>query len=149
MPRQNFLSTDFFVSASEQEAKRAVCSLPEHLPHIKLLKENMLAQSIRFLYEHPDKSMHNYMDVSILPLNDQYVRFSLHASYANGQAFYSDPDISNALYHFEQSVYAALKNDFSELRSIEKKKSFAKTSSWFTSSFFSAIGFLFLWKKFS
>ena len=104
---------------------------------------------MRFLYEQPDKQFHNYMDVSILPLDDQYVRLSLHASYTNGQSFYSDPDISNALYYFEQSVYAALKNDFSCLYPEKKKKFAVKKASYFTSSFLSMIGLLFLWKKFS
>lgn len=136
MPKQNFLSTDFFVAASEEEAKKAVAALPAHLSHIKLLKENNLIQSMRFLYEHPDKSLNNYMDVSILPLNDQYVRFSLHASYTNGQRFHSDANISKALYQFEQSVYASFKKDFTSLQLPQKKKFAEKNGSYFTSSFF-------------
>ncbi len=115
MPRQNFLSAEFFVTASEEEAKKAVCSLPQNLPYIKLLKENTLAKSMRFLYEHQGKQEQTYVDVSILPLDNQYVCLSLHGSFTSGQAFHSDPAISNALCHFEQAVYAALKNDFSSL----------------------------------
>ncbi|MDB5209125.1 MAG: hypothetical protein JWR72_4200 [Flavisolibacter sp.] len=141
MPRQNFLSTEFFVTASEEEAKKAVCSLPQHLPYIKLLKENILAKSLRFLYEHPGKQAHNYVDVSILSLDNSYVCFSLHGSYTSGQAFHSDPDITNALRHFEQAVHAALKNDFSAVQRLQKpeaaKKGLGNFAKFFTSIFLS------------
>jgi len=122
MPRQNFLSTEFFVTASEEQAKKAVCSLPQNLPYIKLLKENTLAKSMRFLYEHQGKQAQNYVDVSILPLDSQYVCLILHGSFTSGQAFHSDPDISNALRHFEQAVFAAVENDFSSLEIKQKTK---------------------------
>lgn len=140
MPKQSFLSTDFFITASEEEATKALYLIPLHLPHITLLKENLLLHSMRFLYEHPDKAVQNYVDVSILPLDDQCVRFSLHGSYTNGKRIHSEPDISNALYHFEQSVYAAFKNDFSSLPVNNKmKQASKKSSSYFTHSFFSMI----------
>ena len=139
MPRQSFLSTEFFVSASEEEAKEAVCSLPQHLPQIQLLKENLLAKSMRFLYEHPHKQLHNYVDVSILPLDNLYVCFSVHVSYTNGQAFHSDPDISNALHYFEQAVHAALKNDFSSLEIKQKTKAAKKQPGSFAKFFMSIL----------
>jgi len=145
MPRQNFLSSDFFVSASEWEAKQAVESIPAHLSNIKLLKSNPLTQSMRFLYEHPDKLLHNYMDVSILKLDEQYIRFSLHASYTNGQAFYTDPQISYALYQFEQAVHAAIKKDFASLQQSEKPQK--KQTSYLLNAFTSIADILLLWKK--
>ncbi len=140
MPRQSFLSTDFFVNASEKEAVEALCSLPRHLPHINLLKENVLLNSMRFLYEHSDKAIQTYVDVSIFPLNNECVHISLHGSYTNGKRIQSDPDISNSLYHFEQLVYAALKNDFSSLLINQKTaKPAKKSSSYFTNLFLSMI----------
>ncbi len=129
MPRQSFLSTEFFVTATEEEAKQAVSIIPLHLSQITLLKENALANSMRFLYEHPEKQLQNYLDVSILPLNNLYTCFSLHGSYTNGHAFHSDHDIANALKHFELAVQASLKNDFSSLQIIPKTKT-AKKGSW-------------------
>jgi len=145
MPRQNFLSSDFFVMANERNAKQALMNIPDHVPEIKLLKENKLLNSMRFLYVHPQKELHNYIDVSVLPLDDQYIRFCLHASYTNGQAFYTDPDISNALHNFEKAVNAAIKNDYSYLR--QEKKEVPRKSSYLVNGFFSMIGLLFLWKK--
>jgi hypothetical protein len=146
MPRQNFLSSDFFVSTSEAAAKAALLSIPEHLPNIKLVKENSLIQTMRFLYQHHDKTSDNYMDVSILPLNDQYVRFCLHASYSNGQAFHSDPAISNALFQFEKAVHAAISNDFSLIDATPAAKS-KKNQSLFLNTVLSLLSMVFLWKK--
>jgi hypothetical protein len=145
MPRQNFLSSDFFARTNEAIAKQALTKIPEHLPNIQFLKENALVQSMRFLYVHPDKQVHNYIDVSLLSLDDQYVRFSLHASYTNGQAFYTDPDISNALHNFEQAVQASLSNDYSYFN--QDKKVLPKKPSYIVNAFLSMIGLLFLWKK--
>ncbi len=139
MSRKNFLSTDFFVTASEAEAKQALCSIPLHLSHITLLKENLLLQSMRFLYENRDKTIKIYVDVSILPLNDQCVRFRLHTSYTNGHSFHSDPDMSYALHHFEQAVNASLQNDFSSLLSTQSIKPAAKKSSYITNFFLSMV----------
>jgi hypothetical protein len=139
MSRQSFLSSDFFVTASEEEAKKALCLLPQHLPHITLLKENTLLHTMRFLYEHPEGPVQYYVDVSILPLNDQCICFSLHCSYTNGHSFHSDPDISNALYNFEQSVHAALKNDFSSLLVEKKTKPASKKTAYFTNTFLSLL----------
>ncbi|HVF81435.1 MAG TPA: hypothetical protein VM884_05860 [Flavisolibacter sp.] len=138
MSRQSFLSTEFFVCASEEEAKKAICSLPQHLAYIQLLKENTLAKSMRFLYQHPDKQAQNYVDVSILPLDSQYVCLILHASYTNGEAFHSDPGIGNTLRHFEQAVHAALKNDFSSLEVLQTAKHAKKRSGSFA-KFFASI----------
>jgi hypothetical protein len=96
-----------------------------------LLKDNNLIQAFRFLYEHREKAVQHYIDVTILPLDDSYVRFNLHGSHTNGRGIHADPDISHALQDFEQSVYAAVKNDFSVLAVPQKAKqrsnSFGKT----------------------
>jgi hypothetical protein len=139
MPRQSFLSTEFFVIASEEEARTAVCLLPDHLPQITLLKENMLARSMRFLYEIPDKQVQVYIDVSILLLDNLHVCFSLHGSYPDGHAIHSDIDITNALQHFEQAVHAALKNDFSILQTQQPVKVAKRSSGYFVKALMSIL----------
>ena len=126
MSRKNFVSSDFFVNTSEKEAKKALLALPEHLPHISLLKEDTVVQSTRFLFEDGGKSTQYYVDVSMMSLNDQYMRFALHVSYASGQVFSSDNEINMILYQFEQSVHASIKNNFDCLHLIDRKKPAAK-----------------------
>jgi hypothetical protein len=121
MSRKNFLSADFFVTASEKEAKRLLLSLPGHVSQLTLLKEDTIIHSTRFLFDNPEKGTQYYVDVTILQLNDQFVRFSLHASYTNGQAIQSETEIKNVLLQFEKSVYAAVNNDFSSLKQEPKR----------------------------
>lgn len=108
MPKQNFLSTDFFVAASEASAKEAALSLPGRHGHITLLREHNLTHSLRYLFEHNHKPLQNYVDLSILPLDNLYVRISLHASYTDGKSFHSDFDIAASLQAFEEALQGAL-----------------------------------------
>ena len=123
MPKQSFLTTDFFIVASESDATNALLSLPHHHSNIHLLKENSLLHSMRFLYEHQEKSVQNYIDVSVLPLNDQYVHFSLHGSYTNGKRIQTDPDIGVALQQFEQALHTLLKSEAPTFVTNQKRKS--------------------------
>lgn len=111
MPRQNFLSRESFVSASEQLTKESLLSIPVFAPHIKLQTENKMLQKFRFLFEQAEKSEEYFIDVSILPLNDQYTRLSLHATLTNGGSFQNHPDMALALHDFESAVIAALNGD--------------------------------------
>lgn len=122
MSRQNFVSSDFFVTTSEKEAKHALLSLPRHLPHISLLKDDIIVHSTRFLFEDIDKALQYYVDVSIMSLNDQYVRFNLHVTYTNGHSFNSNTGIKNILYQFEQSIHASVKNNFDCLHLVDRRK---------------------------
>lgn len=137
MSRKNFLSTDFFVPTSEKEAKRILLSLPGHLSQLTLLKEDTIIHSTRFLYHSAEKATQYYVDVTILLLNDQYVRFSLHGSYTNGQSIQSDSEIRNVLSQFEKSVYAGFNNDFSSLQTESKATGSPKKSLPFIHSFLS------------
>jgi hypothetical protein len=139
MSRKNFVSSDFFVTTTEKDAKKALCSLPQHLPHITLLKDDTVVQSTRFLFEDTGKNMQYYVDVSIMSLNNLYVRFNLHASYTNGQAFTSDTEINSVLYQFEQSVHATLRDDFASLHLVERKKPEAKKGSSFVNTLLSLV----------
>ena len=128
MSRKNFLSTDFFVTTSEKEAKRILLSLPGHVSQLTLLKEDNIIHSTRFLFHHPEKETQYYVDVTLLQLNDQYVRFSLHGSYTNGHFIQSDTEINQVLMQFEKSVFAAFNNDFSALQMPVKKSPSPKKS---------------------
>ena len=128
MSRKNFLSSDFFIATSENEAKRILRLLPGHVSELTLLKEDTVIHSTRFLYHNQEKGSQCYVDVTILQLNDQYVRFSLHGSYTNGQSIQSDAEITNILNQFEKSVHAAVSNDFSQIEQAKQpttKKSFS------------------------
>jgi len=111
MPRQTFLSRESFVDATEKQTRETLSSLPAYVSHIVLVAENPIIESYRFTYDKADKKLQYLIDVTILPLNDQYTRISLHASHTNGHAFYEDADMSFALHDFESAIHAALKGD--------------------------------------
>jgi hypothetical protein len=148
MPRQNFLSKDFFVRASEQEIKQVMLSIPSFAKHIRFVQENKLVDSFRFSYQLPEKKQH-LLDISLLPLDDQFTSVSMHVSYTNGQAFYSDPDLSLALHDFESAIQAGLKGCVTDYKPFESKPSMSKKMMQFTVSFVSFIGIFFLKKKLS
>ena len=140
MYRQSFLSADFFVTASEQQAKEILTSLPGYLSHLTMLKENSIVHSTRFLYHNKETETQCYIDVSTLKLNEQYIRFNLHGSYLNGQPIQHDGEIKGALQQFEQSVFAALHQD----TMFAVKSEQARNSSKRSSSFLQFIASLFL-----
>lgn len=111
MPRQNFLSRESFVSASEQMTRESILAIPVFAPHIKLQTENKMLQNFRFIFEQAELNLEYYIDVMILPLNEQYTRISLHARHTDGQAFQHDPEMAMALHDFESAIIAALNGD--------------------------------------
>lgn len=111
MPTQNFLSTDFFLLSSEEEARKLLFSLPSHYTNVTLLRENSLVHSTRFLFENTEKQVQHYIDVSLLPLNDQHVLVKLHGSYTNGKSFHADPDLMQALKQFELFLFSLQEKD--------------------------------------
>ena len=117
MSRQNFLSRDSFVNASEMKTRDSILSLPFHLGHIELLNENKMIDSTRFVYMHLGKQIEYFVDVSVLPLNDQYTRVSLHASHVNGHSFYEDSEMAIALHDFEFAIHATVNGDLAALKS--------------------------------
>ena len=116
MPRQTFLTRESFVDATEQHTREALRSIPAFLASIHFVSENRPGQAYRFLYDQKTKKVNYHIDVSVLPLNDQYTRISLHASHVNGQAFYTDADLSFALHDFESAVHAAVKGDLAQFK---------------------------------
>ncbi|MGZ3838285.1 MAG: hypothetical protein ACXVMS_05145 [Flavisolibacter sp.] len=121
MPRQTFLSRESFVDATEKQTKETLFSIPAYVSNIKLVAENKLIESFKFSYEQVEKKLQYVIDVTILPLNDQYTRISLHASHNNGQAFYTDADMSFALHDFESAIHAALKGDLAHYKPLGQK----------------------------
>ena len=114
MPRQTFLTRESFVDATEQHTRDSLLSIPAYLASIHFVSENRLGHAYRFLYDQKSKKTQYHIDVSVLPLNDQYTRISLHASHINGQAFYTDADLSFALHDFESAVHASIKGDLAQ-----------------------------------
>jgi hypothetical protein len=149
MPRQNFLSKESFVDANEQQCRDSLLSVPAFAPSISLVSENKVLQSYRFTYQQPARDVHYFVDVSILPLNEQYIRISLHGTHSNGEAFNSDSDLSVALHDFESAIMAALKGDTSLYQPLELKPRSGKKLAQFTMAFVTSIGVFFLKKKLS
>jgi hypothetical protein len=137
MPTQNFLATDFFLLASEQEAKKVLLSLPTYHTHITLLKENSIVHSTRFLFEQTEKQVQHYVDVSMLPLNDQHILVRLHGSYTNGKRFQADPDLSYTLKQFENALCSLLKKDDSVAEKSDRRDQADKKQNFLYNLFFS------------
>ena len=149
MPRQTFLTRESFVDATEKQTKETLFSIPAYLSNISLLSENKLVESYRFSYEQTEKKLQYVIDVSILPLNDQYTRISLHASHTNGQAFYSDSDMAFALHDFESAIHAALKGDLAHYKPAGHKVKEANSWAQFFAVFKSSLSDLIFKKKLS
>ena len=122
MPRQTFLSRESFVDATEKQTRETLLSIPAFVSNITLVSENIIRESFRFDYELTEKNLYYVIDVTILPLNDQYTRISLHASHSNGHAFYEDSDMAFALHDFESAIHAALKGDLAHYRPLGHAK---------------------------
>jgi hypothetical protein len=149
MPRQNFISKDFFVNSSETAAKQSLMSIPAFMPNVKFISENIIVPSLKFLYERPGDNMHHHVDVSVLPLTDDYTKITLHVAYINGHSFHNDQYVHNALYNFETAVHAAAKGSTIEYLPKEVKQNAARKLIKMASLMIASIGMFFIWKKFS
>ena len=149
MPRQTFLSRESFVDATERQTKETLFSIPAYVSHIRMIAENKVIESYKFHYEQAHKNIHYVIDVSILPLNDQYTRISLHGSHTNGTAFSADTDMAFALHDFESAIHAALKGDLAHYRPTGQKLRENSGLSQYFSQFRSSISELFFKKKLS
>jgi hypothetical protein len=110
MPKQMRLSKDFFVNASENEARQHILQLPNCITNIKFVEENQVRRSFRFVYEQPTQTpeANNFIEVSLLPLNVHQTRITLHGFYINGNASQKDYRLTNALCNFESAVHAVV-----------------------------------------
>lgn len=139
MPRQSFLSTDFFVATSEENALKALAAMPEQNSQVQLVKGNNLVHTTRFSFEHSGKTFQTYIDVSVLPLDDQYVRFCLHGFYANEKRIEDNTEIALALSCFEKLLYTVLKIDYPVKEKKQKANSSLKNIFRLPSSFLSML----------
>ena len=149
MPRQNFIARESFVDATEKQTKDSLLSIPAFAPNIRLLAENKMNESIRFLYELPATRVCYHIDASVLPLNREYTRISLHGRYASGQAFNHDNDLASVLLDFEAAVKAALRGDVSLYTPYAPRPANTKKFLHYTLTLATAVGMLFLRKKLS
>jgi len=149
MPRQNYLSRESFVEASELQAKESVLSVPVFATNIQLVHHNEMLQSFRFNYHFPKRESEFIIDVSVLPLNTQYTRISLHGTHSNGEAFETDADMAIALHDFESAIEATLKGDVSLYKPYEPKEKNSKKFIQFATTVATSVGLFFLKKKLS
>ena len=148
MSRKTFTTKQFFVNASQTEARQAVADLPQAFSRLQLLNENPKLHSFLFFYEQEGAQQHSHVAVSLLPLNDQQTQVTVHGSYANGQAFYNDPYVANALANFEAALQAAIKGGAASFEPLVAKQNFSYR--WLrlvgtAAAFLSAV---FIWRKF-
>ena len=149
MPRQNFISKEFFVNASESEIKQTVLTIPQFVGNIRFLCENTIGAAVKFIYETPGHNLHNYVYVTLLPLNDQQTRVSIHVTYTNGQVFGKDSFISNALTNFESAIYAGLEGNLNHYcLGAPRLKPYQKLVQ-NLQVVLASVNVLLLWKKFS
>jgi hypothetical protein len=132
MPRQSFLSRESFVKASAFRTREILLSLPFHLDHISYVTENRIIDSIRFYYQHPNRKREYYVDVSVLPLDEQFTRLSLHGMHVNGQSFHEDAQMALALHDFESAIHSSLAGDLVMYK--EKLSARRKSRKWLNSS---------------
>ncbi|HEY0733119.1 MAG TPA: hypothetical protein VGD33_11910 [Chitinophagaceae bacterium] len=149
MSRQNFITKDFFVEASESETKQTLLSIPDYVNNIKFLGENSLVQSIKFLYERANDHTPQHVDVSLLPLNDKQTRVTLHVGYANGQLFSKDNYIINTLHNFESAISAAINGNISAYTPEEPRQNVIRRVVNGLVLTAATVGMFFIWKKLS
>ncbi len=124
MPRQTYLSKEFFVNASEQETRQHVLNLPNSINNIKFVAEDNVRHNLKFVYEAISDSAdsNNCISVSLLPLSTNQTMISLQGSHSNGSAFHRDIQVTNALSNFELAVDAAIKGVLTEFQPVEIKR---------------------------
>jgi hypothetical protein len=149
MPRQNFLSRESFVEATETQAKESLLSIPVFASNIKFVTENTVLQSFRFWYQFPEKKMEYQVDVTLRPLNNEFTRICLHGTHCNGHAFNNDADMSVALHDFESAFHAALKGDASIYKPYKPKEKNSRGLFQGIASVAASLGLFFLRKKLS
>lgn len=149
MPRQNFLSREAFVEATEIQARESLLSIPVFVPNIKLISENTRLQSFKFRYQLPQKNLEYHVDVTVLRLDTQFTRISFHGEHSNGEAFDNDADMVLALHDFKSAIEAALKGDVSNYQPYKPKEKKPRKFLQMTAAFAASAGIFVLRKKLS
>jgi hypothetical protein len=149
MPRQNFLSRESFVEATETQARESLLSIPAFVPNIKLVAENIRLQSFKFCYQLPQRNLEYHVDVTLLPLDTKYIRISLHGEHSNGETFANDADMAVARHDFESAIAAALKGDVTSYKPFMPKERKSKKLLPSAAAFIASAGIYVLRKKLS
>jgi len=147
MPRQTFITKDFFVDASEKIVKQTIFAMPSFFSAIKFIEENSKLQYARFVYEKSDSKSPAYIDVSLLPLNENQTKITLHGTYVNGAIFYKDEFMLNALKNFESAIYAGLDGNLSYFEPQTPGKTTKQKLLLPINLILAFIGVLFIWRK--
>ena len=144
-----FLSQRVLCQRIGSSSKESILSIPVFATNIKLVQDNKMLQKMRFQYEEPEHDLRYFIDVSVLPLNDEYTRISLHATHIDGQAFHKDSDMAIALHDFESAVAAALNGDTSLYQPTTRKTKHSKGFVRYAFGIMASVGILMLKKKLS
>lgn len=120
MAKQTILSKDFFVDAPDQPLKQTILSIPQYITNIKFVGENILSESLQFLYE--GSSDTHELSVSIRPLTCEQTRVALHVTNVDRNSVQSQKLGQNALENFESAIYAALSGKPEAFQPKEMKK---------------------------
>jgi hypothetical protein len=147
MSRQNFISKEFFVNASEHEIKQTVLTIPQFVDNIRFLREKTIGPAVKFIYETPGQEVHTYVYVSLLPLNGQQTRVALSVTYTNGQVFGKDSFVSNVLTNFEAAIYAALQGNLAGYQPAKPRASKYEKLLHNRVSFSASINKMIFWKR--
>lgn len=130
MPRQTYLSKNFFLNASECETKQLILALPQGINNIRFVSEDDVRHTLNFKYKevvHSDEK-DNCISVSLLPLSVNQTMISLQGSHINGSAFHKDLIVNNALHNFEQAIIASSNGTLSDFIPSPLKKDKRQTS---------------------
>ena len=149
MARQNFLSKESFVAATEKQVKDSLFCIPAFASNIRLVAENKMIESIRFSYENSANAQQFFIDVTVLPLNDQYMRVSLKGTHVSGKILDDSAAMAIVLHDFESAIDAALKDDISLYHPNQPRQSSGTKLAIMSTTMAASIGWFFLKKKLS
>lgn len=148
MSKQNFISKEFFVHASEKNTQQALQALPQLIQSLKPADKAATVFTTNFIYSREGCEDH-CVTVSLLPLDTFYTNVTLHVSYVSGNVFYKDNLITNSLTNLECALKAAIDGNEAQFKPQPLgTKKYKKMFQFVISAFFIAGTFL-VWRKLS
>jgi hypothetical protein len=125
MPRQNFVSRNFFVPATEKQAVETIKAIPHFVSYLEETGIAAIGRSFRFRSTFGGQEESLYVDVSLLRLDHEFTQVGLHASFLSGKVIGKNPFPEALLQNFEQALLASLKGDVSLFRPLAPEPSFS------------------------
>jgi hypothetical protein len=122
MPRQTFATREFFVNVCEHTTQQGVLALPRTFHQMRFIAENAKLHCMLFLYEPDDGRASIQVSVSVLPLNDECTKVTVHGSYTNGCAFNNDRYMALVMLNAEAALQAAISGSTAFEPLMPKKK---------------------------